>query len=78
MKDKIFMLVIGILIGAIITSAGFLIFDGNKGRRDFDQNKFKDGDMTPPSFSRNKEDHNSKKDDMKKTDINTVSENQAE
>ena len=53
MKDKIIMLVIGILIGAIIASAGFLIFGGNKkGRGDFDPSKFKDGNMTPPNFSR--------------------------
>ena len=57
MKDKIFMLVIGILIGAIITAAGFLIFGGNsKEKRDFDPSKFKDGNMTPPNFSRDKGD----------------------
>ena len=64
MKDKILMLIIGILIGAIIASAGFLIFGGNKkGKRDFDPSKFKDGNFTPPSFSRNAEDSNSNKND---------------
>ena len=52
MKDKIFMLVIGILVGAIITSSAFLIFGGKKGKKDFDPSKFKDGNMTPPNFSR--------------------------
>ena len=54
MKDKIFMLVVGMLIGAIITAGGFLIFGGkqNKGNREFDSSKFKDGEMAPPSFSR--------------------------
>ena len=56
MKGKIFMLIIGMLIGAIITATGFLMFGGNKGKRDFDPSKFKDGDMTPPNFSRDKED----------------------
>ena len=57
MKDKIIMLIIGILIGAIITSAGFLVFGNKKGKRDFDPSKFKDGNMTPPSgFSRDKND----------------------
>lgn len=56
MKDKIFMLVIGMLIGAIIASAGFLILGGKKGGQNFDPSKFKDGDMTPPNFSRDMED----------------------
>lgn len=56
MKDKIIMLVIGILIGAIIASTGFLIFGGNKGKKDFDPSKLKDGNMTPPNFSRDKGD----------------------
>lgn len=44
MKDKILMLIIGILIGAIITAGGFLLFGKNSGkgdrmnRRDFDTN----------------------------------------
>ena len=59
MKDKIIMLIIGILIGAIIASAGFLIFGGNKkGRGDFDPSKFKDGNMEPPNFSRDGGDFN--------------------
>lgn len=56
MKDKIVMLIIGMLIGAIIASAGFLIFGGNKGKKDFNPSKFKDGNMTPPNFSRDKGD----------------------
>ena len=55
MKDKIFMLIIGILIGAIITTAGFLIFGGNKkGKGEFDPSKFKDGNFSPSNFSRDK------------------------
>ena len=50
MKDKILMLIIGILIGAIIASAGFLIF-GSNNKKEFDPSKFKNGDFTPPSFS---------------------------
>jgi len=44
MKDKILMLIIGILIGAIITAGGFLLFgkkgkqDGKMNRKDFDTN----------------------------------------
>ena len=57
MKSKILMLIIGILIGAIIASAGFLIFgNNNKGKKDFDPSKFKDGNGTPPNFSRDKGD----------------------
>ena len=56
MKDKIVMLIIGMLIGAIIASAGFLIFGDNKGKKDFNPSKFKDGNMTPPNFSRDKGD----------------------
>lgn len=57
MKSKILMLIIGILIGAIIASAGFLIFGkNNKGKKDFDPSMFKDGNGTPPNFSRDKGD----------------------
>ena len=49
MKDKIFMLVIGMLIGAILASAGFLVFGNGKGKKKFDSEKFKDGNFTPPS-----------------------------
>ena len=51
MKAKVFTLIIGILIGAIIASSGFLIW-GNvnkKNQKDFDPSKFKDGNFTPPS-----------------------------
>ena len=75
MKDKIIMLVIGILIGAIVASAGFLIFGGNnkKGRGDFDPSKFKDGDMTPPNFSKDKGDFN-----LNNIDLNKIPEKPAE
>lgn len=74
MKDKILMLIIGILIGAIIASAGFLIFGGNKkGKRDFDPSKFKDGNFTPPSFSRDGGDF-----DTNKIDTNNIPEKPAE
>lgn len=73
MKEKIFMLVVGILIGAIIASAGFLIFGGNKGKKDFDPSKFKDGDMTPPNFSRDKGDF-----DFNNIDPNNIPEKPAE
>lgn len=56
MKDKIFMLVIGILIGAIITAAGFLIF-GKKGKNNFDPSNFNNGER--PSFSGEKGDFDS-------------------
>ncbi|MBO4293754.1 MAG: hypothetical protein J5881_05150 [Clostridia bacterium] len=60
MKNKVFIFIIGLLVGAIIASAGFLIFGGNKGKRDgkdFDPSKFQDGNFTPPSgFSRDKKD----------------------
>lgn len=60
MKNKIFIFVIGLLVGAILASGGFLIFGGNKDkkdRKDFDPSKFQDGNMTPPSgFSRDKGD----------------------
>ncbi|MBR2587591.1 MAG: hypothetical protein IKD77_00075 [Bacilli bacterium] len=57
MKSKILMLIIGILIGAIITSAGFLIFgNNNKGTKDFDPSQFKNGNGTPPNFSIDKKD----------------------
>lgn len=70
MKNKIFMLVIGMLIGAIITSAGFLIFGGNKkSGEDFDPSKFKDGNMTPPNFSRDKGDF-----DFNNIDKNNIQE----
>ena len=72
MKDKIFVLIIGILIGAIITASGFLIFGkiGNKGKRDFDPSKFKDGDFTPPSsFSGDKNDI-----DFNNIDVNNLPE----
>ena len=66
MKDKIFMLIIGILIGAIIASAGFLIFGGNKSKRKFDSSKFKDGNFAPPSeFSG----------DVNKIDFNNIDPN---
>ena len=73
MKDKIFMLVIGILIGAIITAAGFLIFGGNKGKKDFDPSNFKDGNMIPPNFSRNQGDF-----DFNNIDPNNLQEKPAE
>ena len=73
MKNKIFIFIIGVLIGAIITAAGFLIFGGNKGKRDFDPSKFKDGDMTPPSFSKDKGDF-----DLNKIDTNNIPEKPAE
>ena len=74
MKDKIFMLFIGILIGAIIASAGFLIFGGHKGgKKDFDPSKFKDGNMTPPNFSRDKGDF-----DFNNIDPNSIPEKPAE
>ena len=74
MKDKIFMLVIGILIGAIITAAGFLVFgSNNKGKRDFDPSKIKDGNMTPPNFSRDKEDF-----DFNNIDKNNIPEKKSE
>ena len=55
----------------IITSAGFLIFGGkNKGKKDFDPSKFKDGNMTPPSgFSGEKGDF-----DPSKFDPNNIPE----
>ncbi|MBP3255580.1 MAG: hypothetical protein J6M60_03730 [Clostridia bacterium] len=60
MKEKILMLVIGILIGAIIASAGFLIYImnggnvANKGERNFDSGKFKGREsMQAPGFSDN-------------------------
>lgn len=56
MKNKVFTFIIGLLIGAIIASAGFLIFGGNKGNRsmkDFDPSQFQNGDMTPPDLSDN-------------------------
>ena len=59
MKSKILMLIIGILIGAIIASAGFLIWGNNNknnANKDFDPSKFKNGNGTPPNFSRDKED----------------------
>lgn len=73
MKDKIFMLVIGILVGAIITSSAFLIFGGKKGKKDFDPSKFRDGNMTPPSFSRDRKDF-----DSNNTNTNSIPENPAE
>ena len=77
MKNKIFIFVIGLLVGAIIASAGFLIFGGNKGkmdRKDFDPSQFQDGSMTPPSgFSRDKDSMDFEKKD--KNDNNTVQEN---
>ncbi len=48
MKDKIFMFVAGLLVGAIIATAVFLII-GNKGKGNFDASKFKNGSMTPPT-----------------------------
>ena len=56
MKNKIFILIIGMLIGAIIASSGFLIFGGKKSKNDFDPSKFKDGNMTPPNMTRDKGD----------------------
>jgi hypothetical protein len=48
------MFIIGMLIGAIIASAGFLIFGnknkGNNGNKEFDPSKFNNGER--PSFSR--------------------------
>lgn len=59
MKSKILMFIIGLLVGAIITSTGFLIFGNvgnkNKGNKDFEPNKFKEKDGERPSFSRDKE-----------------------
>ena len=63
-----------ILIGAVITPAGFLIFGGNKGgKRDFDSSKFKDSNMTPPNFSRDKGDF-----DFNNIDLNNIPERPAE
>ena len=60
MKDKILTLTIGILIGAIIASAGFVIYNKtNKGHRKYDfgeppqMNQGQDGNQnsgTPPVF----------------------------
>lgn len=63
MKDKILMLIIGILIGAILTAGGFLIFGKNStnmkmdgDNKDFSsrpnmENRVMDGNMTgtPPN-----------------------------
>ena len=73
MKGKIFTLIIGILIGAIIASAGFLIFGGKKGKRDFDPSNFKDGNMTPPNFSGDKGNF-----DFSNFDPNSIPEKPAE
>ena len=51
MKGKIFIFIVGVLVGAIIASACFLIL-GGKGKaekRDFDPSKFKNEEFTPPS-----------------------------
>lgn len=55
MKGKIFTFIIGLLIGAIIASSGFLIYNkfGNKGNTnngtEFDPSKMRNGNFTPPS-----------------------------
>ena len=54
MKNKVIIFIIGLLVGAIIASAGFLIFGGNKDkgkmdRKDFAPSQFQDGNFTPPS-----------------------------
>lgn len=77
MKNKVFTFVIGVLVGAIIASSGFLIFGGNKdksNKRDGDQSKFRDANMTSQSgFQRNKGDL-----DKNKIDTNTAPEKTAE
>ena len=74
MKDKIIMLIIGILIGAILASAGFLIFGGNKkGKGNFDPSKFKDSNFTPPNITRDKSDF-----DPNNFDPNSIPEKPAE
>ena len=70
MKNKILMLIIGILIGAVITAGGFLFFGGNKERKDFDPSKMKDGNFNPPSgFSKDKGDF-----DFNNIDLNNIPE----
>lgn len=61
MKNKVFIFIVGLLVGAIIASAGFLIFGGNKGKmdmKDFDPSKFQGEGMTPPNFPGNNDDSN--------------------
>ena len=69
MKSKIFMLVVGILIGAIIASAGFLIFGGKKNNNNFDPSKFRNGNMMPSNFTRDKGDF-----DLNNIDTNNLPE----
>lgn len=68
MKDRIIMLIIGILIGAIIASAGFLIF-GNKKKGNFDPSKDK-GDFNPSSMGFNNVDFNNV--DFNNVDFNNI------
>ena len=50
-KDKIITLVIGILIGAVVTAAIFLIFKPKDSRKVPDFSQFnKDGDFDPSNF----------------------------
>lgn len=55
MKDKIMYLIIGVLIGAVITAGGFLIFGQNSNNPgqmgDRGEMKQMDGNMTPPDGS---------------------------
>ncbi len=75
MKDKVFTLIIGILTGAIITAAGFLLF-GNKGRGNFDPSKMKDGEFTPPTeFSEDFKNKDFKDLKDKNFDLNSIDTN---
>ncbi len=60
MKDKILMLIIGALLGAIITAGCFILFSNDKGAKDFEgrgkgnmeqmepMGNFTPGDMSKP------------------------------
>ena len=82
MKNKVVTFIIGFLVGAIVASAGFLIFGGNKGKGskgDFDPSKFNNGDMTTPSgFSRDKGDFDKSKIDSRKSDKSKTENNTQE
>lgn len=48
MKDKILMLIIGALLGAIITAGCFILFSNDKGAKDFEgRGKGNMGQMEP-------------------------------
>jgi len=75
MKNKILIIVIGILIGAIITTAGFLIYTKTKKAKesDSDSDVMQNEQINPENFNQNREfKQNGQRPDVQRPDFQNI------